>query len=213
MTLISASVLSADFMRLADDLHAMEAHCDAFHLDIMDGHYVPNITFGPDIVRQIRRSTDKFLDTHLMIEHPEEYLDAFLDAGTDALTIHVETSSDVSKLLHQIKERGVIPGITLNPETNLELLKPFLSQVELVLVMSVRPGFGGQSYMAGSSARIAQLAAWREENSYNYKISVDGGIQAVTAREATKAGADILVSGSYLFGAADRGQAAESLRG
>lgn len=213
MTLISASILSADFMRLADDLHDMEAHCDAFHLDVMDGHYVPNITFGPDIVRQIRRSTNKFLDTHLMIEHPEEYLTAFLDAGTDALTLHLETSNDVADLLHRIKARGVMPGISLNPETDLNLLKPFLSRVELILVMSVRPGFGGQSYMPGSSERIAQLAAWREEHSYNYKISVDGGIQAKTAREATKAGADILVSGSYLFGASDRSQAANSLRG
>ena len=213
MTLISASILSADFMHLADDLHDMKAHCDAFHLGIMDGHYVPNITFGPDIVRQIRKSTDKFLDTHLMIKHPEEYLDAFLDAGTDALTIHVETSKDAARLLRKIKDSGVIPGITLNPETDIDLLKPYLPMVELILVMSVRPGFGGQSYMAGSSERIAQLAAWRQEHNYNYKISVDGGIQADTAREATKAGADILVSGSYLFGAADRGQAAESLRG
>lgn len=200
-------------MRLADDLHDMEAYCDAFHLDIMDGHYVPNITFGPDIVRQIRSSTNKFLDTHLMIEHPEEYLDAFLDAGTDALTIHVETSDDAASLLRRIKERGVIPGITLNPETDIDLLKPYLPLVELVLVMSVRPGFGGQTYMDGSSERIAQLAAWRDEYSYDYKISVDGGIQSVTSREATKAGADILVSGSYLFGAEDRGQAADSLRG
>ena len=213
MPILSASILSADMMHLAQDLKAMEDYAEWCHLDVMDGHYVPNITFGPGLVKQIRQETDHFLDTHLMIDHPEQYLDAFLDAGTDALTFHVETRHNIEFLLNKIKARNVKAGLSINPDSDLEMLRPYLEDVDLILIMSVEPGFGGQSYLPEASERMKQLVTWRKDLGLDYKISVDGGINAQTSVEALEAGADILVSGSFLFGANNRAEAAAQLRG
>jgi ribulose-phosphate 3-epimerase len=211
---VAPSLLSADFSRLAEELDDMErAGADLFHLDVMDAHFVPNLTFGPFIVRAIRRSTDLVLDAHLMMTDPADYLEPFAEAGADALTIHVEASSPVAETLTRIRELGLRPGLSLNPGTELAAVHPFLPLVDLVLVMTVQPGFGGQSFRENGPARIAQLDQWRRENAWHYAISVDGGINDQTAPLCRAAGADILVSGSHLFGAADRAATIARLRG
>lgn len=211
---MAPSLLSADFSRLAEELGDMErAGADLFHLDVMDAHFVPNLTFGPFIVRAIRRSTELLLDAHLMMTDPADYLEPFAEAGADALTIHVEASSPVAETLTRIRELGLRPGLSLNPGTELAAVRPFLPLVDLVLVMTVQPGFGGQSFRENGPGRIAQLDQWRRENAWDYAISVDGGINDQTAPLCRDAGADILVSGSHLFGAADRAATIARLRG
>lgn len=189
------------------------AGADIFHLDVMDGHFVPNLTFGPFIAKALRRRTGKLLDAHLMVSRPETLVEPFAGAGMDALTIHVEADTRVGRTLEAIRAAGMKAGLSLRPGTGLRALDPFLGVVDLVLVMSVEPGFGGQAFIPEAVERIAELDRRRRDGAGDFAISVDGGINAETGRRCREAGADILVAGSYLFGAADRAAAVASLRG
>ncbi len=199
-TVVAPSLLAADFSNLDQELHKLaEAGADIFHLDIMDGHFVPNITMGPFIIKAIRKSTDLFLDAHLMISRPDLYIDRFIDSGVDAITVHVECDSQIDAVLKQIRSHGKRTGISLKPGTAIDKIAPYLSEVDLILVMSVEPGFGGQSFDESAVDKIAELHRLRSENDWNYVISVDGGINADTGNDCVKAGADVLISGSWLI--------------
>jgi ribulose-phosphate 3-epimerase len=211
---IAPSVLSADFSRLGQDLDDMTAAgADLLHLDVMDGHFVPNITFGPFICGALRKLSDLPLDAHLMISRPDQYLEAFAKSGIDGLTIHVEAESEISSTLVRIGELGMKRGISLNPGTPLENIFPYLDQLDLVLVMSVQPGFGGQKFNPVAVDKIAELDRRRQAEGLEFLINVDGGINAETGTLCRQAGADILVSGSWLFGSEDRKQRISILRG
>jgi ribulose-phosphate 3-epimerase len=200
MSNIAPSILSADFARLGEQVKAAEAAgVDRLHVDVMDGHFVPNITIGPLVVRALRRVTDLRLDTHLMIEAPERYLEAFAQAGVSALIVHVETCPHLHRTIQQIKELGIRAGVTLNPATPLVCLEEILPEVDIVLVMSVNPGFGGQSYIPSSTGRIARLRAMLDDIGSPAELEVDGGINPDTIAEAVEAGATVLVAGSAVF--------------
>lgn len=208
---IAPSILSADFARLADAVAAAEAGgADWIHVDVMDGHFVPNLTIGPPVVAAVRRVTTLPLDVHLMVEQPERLLDAFADAGADVLTVHVETCPHLHRTVQRIRELGVRPGVALNPATPLESLDEILPYVDLVLVMSVNPGFGGQKYIVTSTRKIARMrgrldAAGLEK----VELEVDGGVSPVTAPEAARAGATVLVAGNAVFN--DKASVAENI--
>lgn len=211
---MAPSLLAADFAHLADDIAAMTAAgCDLLHLDVMDAHFVPNLTFGPVVCAAVRRVTDLPLDAHLMMTGPDRYLEPFAAAGVDALTIHVEAEAPLRETLRRIGDLGLKRGISLNPRTPLDLVVPWLGQVDLVLVMTVQPGFGGQAFDPAGVAKVAELARRRAAGEGEFLINVDGGINAETGRACREAGADILVSGSWLFGAEDRAARVARLRG
>lgn len=211
---MAPSVLSADFADLANDVASVEnAGAHALHLDVMDGHFVPNITFGPFICAAFRQLSDLPLDAHLMISRPDQYLEPFARSGVDGLTIHIEADSDVGPTLQRIGELGMKRGISLNPGTDLEEILPYLGQVDLVLVMSVQPGFGGQKFNPVAVDKIAELARRRTAEGWDYLINIDGGINDETGPLCRAAGADILVSGSWLFGAEDRRERVNWLHG
>ena len=198
---IAASILSADFGRLGEQVKEAEAAgVDWIHVDVMDGHFVPNMTVGPLVVRALRPITFLPLDVHLMIERPESLIPAFAEAGADCLTVHVETCPHLHRTIQQIKELGVKAGVTLNPATSLTALEEILPDVDLVLVMSVNPGFGGQSYLSSSTAKIARLRKMLDERGLTeVELEVDGGIKPRNAVEVATAGATILVVGSAVF--------------
>lgn len=197
---IAPSILSADFARLGEQVKEAElAGVDWIHVDVMDGHFVPNLTIGPLITRALRPVTGLPLDVHLMIEQPERYLADFAKAGADVLTVHVETCPHLHRTIQQIKELGVKAGVTLNPATPLSSLTEILPYVDLVLIMSVNPGFGGQSYIPTSTAKIAQLRAMLDDLGSQAELEVDGGVNPTTIREVVEAGATILVAGSAIF--------------
>lgn len=194
------SILAADFARLGQQVQDAEAAgVDYIHVDVMDGHFVPNITIGPLIVQALRPVTRLPLDVHLMIEQPERYLADFARAGADILTVHVETCPHLHRTIQQIKELGVKAGVTLNPATPLSLLEEILPDVDLVLIMSVNPGFGGQSYIPGSTAKIARLRAMLDAIGSQADLEVDGGVNPATIGEVVAAGATVLVAGSAIF--------------
>lgn len=196
--LISPSILSADFANLETELKAITtAGADWVHVDVMDGLFVPNITIGIPVVESLKKVTSLPLDVHLMIEKPERYIEAFIKAGSDYLTIHVEACENPLEALRKIRALGAKAGITLRPGTPLEQIRPFLEEVDLVLVMTVEPGFGGQSFMADQVVKMAQLKTWRQENNWNYLIEVDGGVNEKTVAQCKDA--DVLVAGSYIF--------------
>ncbi|PLS38362.1 ribulose-phosphate 3-epimerase [Carnobacterium maltaromaticum] len=199
---IAPSILSADFANLERDVRLVEnGGADYIHVDVMDGHFVPNITLGANIVSAIRPVTKLPLDCHLMIENPENYIEDFAKAGADIITVHVESTPHIHRAIQMIKAAGVKAGVVLNPGTPVEAVKYVLAECDLVLVMTVNPGFGGQSFIEETLEKITELSALKEIKNYHYEIEVDGGIVPETAAKCKLAGADVFVAGSYVYNA------------
>jgi ribulose-phosphate 3-epimerase len=197
---IAPSVLSADFSRLGEELKAVEAAgADLIHVDVMDGHFVPNLTIGPVVVEGLRRLTSLPLDVHLMVAEPERFIEAFVQAGGSGITVHAETCVSLLRAIEKIRQSGATPGVVLNPSTPLKVLQPILDQVDLVLLMSVNPGFGGQAFIPSVLTKIEQLRKIVDRNGYALEIEVDGGIKVENIREVSEAGADIFVLGTGIF--------------
>ena len=204
MALLAPSLLSADFVRLAEEIARVEAAgADWLHLDIMDGHFVPNLTFGPPVVAAIRKISKLPLDVHLMVSNPAALVEQFAEAGANYLTVHVETEPHLHRLVNRIRELGVKPAVTLNPATSVDLLDEILSEVDMVLVLSVNPGFGGQKFIPASLDKIRRLRQKLKRLDRQVLIEVDGGVNQETAPQLIEAGVDVLVAGSAVFGSAD----------
>ena len=210
---IAPSILSADFANLGQDVKMVEElGADYIHVDVMDGHFVPNITFGPNVVAAIRPITKLPLDCHLMIEQPELYVADFANAGADIINVHVEATPHVHRVLQLIKSLGVKAGVTINPGTPVAAIAHVLSMADLVLVMTVNPGFGGQKFIPEMMEKVAELATLRDEKGYTYEIEVDGGVTAETIGACKEAGADVFVAGSYIYDAEEPGARIQALR-
>lgn len=214
MTKLAPSVLGADFARLADEIKSTEqAGVDLLHLDIMDGHFVPNISFGPGIVKTIDKLTDLHLDVHLMLSEPEKYFEPFAEAGADAITFHIEVHPEPEPFAEQIHALGLKAGLSLNPDATADQVLPYLHAFDLLLVMSVFPGFGGQSFIPSALDTIRAVREHIDKNNLSTEIIVDGGVDRDNAAEVVAAGADILVMGSAFFKATDRAALAELVHG
>ncbi|MGX7418475.1 ribulose-phosphate 3-epimerase [Carnobacterium gallinarum] len=210
---IAPSILSADFANLERDIQLVEkGGADYIHVDVMDGHFVPNITLGPNIVSAIRPATKLPLDCHLMIENPEKYIEDFAKAGADIITVHVESTPHIHRAIQMIKNAGVKAGVVLNPGTPVEAVKHVLAECDMVLVMTVNPGFGGQSFIEEMLAKITTLKELREGKNYHYEIEVDGGISPETAKKCKLAGADVFVAGSYIYNAENPNEQIQNLK-
>ena len=203
---IAPSLLSADFSRLGEEMKEIENLVDMWHIDVMDGHFVPNITVGPVVVKSLKPRTKLPLDVHLMISQPEKFLDAFMEAGSDYITFHIEATAHPEKILRLIKNKGKKCGLSINPQTPVGVIKPYLKLTDLILVMTVNPGFGGQKFMPSCVDKIKELRAI-----YNGDISVDGGINDISSKIVMAAGANILVAGNYIFSSADKRRAVKKL--
>lgn len=211
--IVAPSLLAADFSALADEIRRVEqGGADWLHLDIMDGHFVPNITFGPMLVGAVRRLTDLPLDVHLMIAPPEPYLHAFVEQGADILTVHWEATPHVHRCLQRIRELGVRAGVAINPGTPWQAVEPLLGDVDLILVMTVNPGFGGQAFLPATLAKLEAIRDACRRAGVSPRLEVDGGIDPQTGRQALAAGADVLVAGSSVFGAPDPAAAVATLK-
>jgi ribulose-phosphate 3-epimerase len=210
---IAPSILAADFCRLAEEVQAVEkGGADYLHVDVMDGHFVPNLTIGPPVVASLSRVTSLPLDVHLMIENPDRYLAAFADAGADIITVHVEACPHLHRTLQAIRGLGKRAGVALNPATDLQALKYVIDEVDLVLAMSVNPGFGGQKFIANTVEKVRLIAQMAEEHGANVEIEVDGGITPETIAEVASAGASVFVAGTAVFGSEDYAQGIANLR-
>ncbi len=213
MIKLAPSILSADFSRLAESVREVEeAGCEYLHIDVMDGHFVPNLTFGPVVIKSIRKKSEMVFDCHLMIENADLYLEEFAKAGADIITVHQEACTHLHRTIHRIKELGCKAGVSLNPATDLSTLEYILPDIDMVLIMSVNPGFGGQSFIPQSIQKIKRLKENIEEKGYKIDIQVDGGVTAQNIAEIVDAGANILVAGSSIFGKEDVGVAVRELR-
>jgi ribulose-phosphate 3-epimerase len=209
--LLAPSILSADFSRLGEEVKTVEeAGADWIHVDVMDGHFVPNLTIGPMVVEALKPLTGLPLDCHLMVSNPENWIKPFADAGAHTITVHAEATVHLDRLLHQIREAGCKAGVSINPATPLEMIDEVLDIIDLVLVMSVNPGFGGQKFIQGSVSKIKRLAELRGNR--NYLIEVDGGVKADNIAILYAAGADVFVAGSAIFSSGDRKKAITELR-
>ncbi|RDW20825.1 ribulose-phosphate 3-epimerase [Oceanobacillus arenosus] len=213
MLKIAPSILSADFAKLGEEIKDVDkGGADYIHVDVMDGHFVPNITIGPLIVEAIKPVTDLPLDVHLMIENPDSYIPVFANNGAAIITVHQEACVHLHRTIQLIKQHNVKAGVVINPATPAEVLLPILADVDLVLLMTVNPGFGGQSFIRSMLKKIEQVAAWRKEFDLSFEIEVDGGVNVETAKLCTDAGADVLVAGSAIFNHENRQEAIQALR-
>ena len=213
MKKIAPSILSADFSRLGEEVKAVEqAGGDVIHIDVMDGHFVPNITIGPLVVQGLKKLTSLPLDVHLMIEEPGQYIEAFAQAGSDWITVHVEVCPHLKQMIKKIRQLNVRPGIVLKPATSLKTIYPVLGEIDLVLIMSVNPGFGGQSFIPSTLKKIEQLRKIIDRNHYSLEIEVDGGIKIENIREVSRAGGNIFVVGTGIFKTENYGETMQKLR-
>ena len=209
--LVSPSVLAADFAALGDEIASVEPAVPWLHLDVMDGHYVPNLTMGPDTVRAVRARTDRLLDTHLMIADPRTYAPRFVEAGSDSVTFHLHTDPDPVDLCHVVHDLGARVAIAIKPEERLEEAADVLPHVDMVLVMTVEPGFGGQSFIDAALDTVVEAHRARRDNGWTWRLEVDGGVDPTTVRGCARAGADTFVAGSSVFGAGDRVEAVREI--
>ncbi|PLS06588.1 ribulose-phosphate 3-epimerase [Neobacillus cucumis] len=214
MVKIAPSILSADFSKLGEEIIAVDkAGADYIHIDVMDGHFVPNITIGPLVVEAVRPVTKLPLDVHLMIENPDQYIEAFAKAGADYITVHVEACRHLHRTIQSIKSFGVRAGVVLNPATPVESIQHIIGDIDMVLLMTVNPGFGGQTFIPEVLPKIRRVKEMAEQKGLNIEIEVDGGVNPVTARQCIEAGANVLVAGSAVYNQEDYKQAISQLRG
>ncbi len=205
LPILAPSILAADFTNLESDIKkAIKGGANWIHCDIMDGHFVPNISFGPGVVKQVSKiSGDAFIDVHLMIENPDDYIDNFVEAGADMITVHYETTPHLHRSVQKIKSHGIMAGVVVNPATSLFNIEPILEYVDMVLIMTVNPGYGGQSFIESSYHKIKELVDIRETGEYGFLIQIDGGVNLKNIQKIAKAGADVLVAGNSVFSAKD----------